>query len=234
MKLLDKKEIDVSKAKERLIEVHEGKKLAEKVDQLRSLWADEEKRITVTRDAILASCKATTEAAINELERVKNEITYALAIKAEAEKPLIARSRALDVREEELAKNTIDLNDLVTRTELQAKRFEKAMEEAAETQKKADLFYEGAASINLEAQKAEVAAANKLREADDILLVAKENAKRIGSEVVARDLASLAREGAVLLKERSFADTERKLSVRERDIIDREESHAREVARSKK
>ncbi len=234
MKLLDKREVDLAKAKERHMEVNEGKKLAEKIDQLRLLWASEEKQINESRVSIVAIYKLETQKAMEELEKVQAQVAHAQELKAEAERPLDARMQQLDTREKELEKAAIDLDALVARTERQATRLEKATAEVIDTQKKADAFYEGAASINLESQKREKSSREQLRKAEYIMQSAVTSATRIEAAAKVRDESSRKREGAVIKAEQGFTDRERTLSLRERGIIDREESHAREVARSKK
>ncbi len=234
MKLLDKREVNLAKAKERHMEVQEGKKLADKVDQLRLLWASEERRMKEAKEAMITICRREIKDCMDELESVRRQIEHALGLKAEAEKPLDEKKNRLDRQEEEVAAyaNKVHADGLAV--ELRAIEIGKREVSIIDTMEKANLFYEGAASINLESQKREKGSREQLRKAELAIQSARSYASRVEEAARLRDESSRKREDAVIEKEQGFADRERALSLRERAIIDREESHAREVARSRK
>lgn len=88
MQLLEKRQIDGLKARERHQEILEGKKLAEKVDALRELASREQTNLAKFTEEATTRLKAEIDALISVREGVKSEIKVLEKQKALAKVPL--------------------------------------------------------------------------------------------------------------------------------------------------
>lgn len=234
MRLLQKLDIDLFKAKERKAELDEGRKLAEKVDLLRRTLPEEEARIKAHRDAVVAECQRDIEAAIARRRQASAEADAEEArgrkamepvgdlIEAAARRSADSDARfaaALQAEERALAHESEARNELAAA---------KALLEQAERDK-------GATAGALESAKAaEKEARKKLREAAEAKEAALRERDEAHADCFRREALVAERERNARLKEDSFAQRERALSVRERAIIDREETLQREFTRKQK
>lgn len=84
MKLLSKREIDASKALERKLEVDEGRKLAEKVDMLRRLYAEEQAKFARFRDETIHAVLGEIRILIEERDSLRSKVRQ---LRTEADLP---------------------------------------------------------------------------------------------------------------------------------------------------
>lgn len=88
MQLLEKRQIDGLKARERYQEIQEGKKLAEKVDALRELSAKEQTNLAKFSEESMSRLKAEIDKLITVREDIKSEIKVLERQKSLAKEPL--------------------------------------------------------------------------------------------------------------------------------------------------
>lgn len=116
VKLLSKREIDVAKARDRQREIAEGTKLANRVDGLRELAADEEKALNDFRIKTLTAIQAEIDPKIIERDELLNELVALRDERKSLLKPLDeewlrvrAVSRELDKDAEAIAQKEAQL-----------------------------------------------------------------------------------------------------------------------------
>lgn len=234
MKLLDKREIDVAKAAERHMEIEEGRRLAVRVDSLRELFSKEQGSLAKYRDETmkealkqLAEVTAKRDQMIEERLEAEEQRNAALKpvddIKAEADRVLEV-ARATQARAEE---KEGDAN-------IAKKAAEELLLDAKLERDQLKGLREGAVEINLEAQRHEKAARERLRESEKFQEEVKRKAEAISEAADVRDEESKRREAAVIEAERKVAHDAAELGTRERDIIDREERLKKSESLAKK
>lgn len=103
IRLLQKKEIDVIKAKERKIEIDEGVKLAKRIDSLREIQAEEEASLYKFRcETVSKIGKEITEKSF-ERDTLIHEISQLKDKRVALEKPLTAEWKSLEKEKESFA-----------------------------------------------------------------------------------------------------------------------------------
>lgn len=119
MKLLPKSEIAKAKVKDRQLEVQEGVKLANRVDNLRETVATEEKVLSDFRREALSSIQAEIDAIISYKNNLNEDVSFLESRKKIALEPLIEREASIKNREIEidLEKKEISHNREVLRKE---------------------------------------------------------------------------------------------------------------------
>lgn len=208
MKLLTKQEIQGLKARERLQEIQEGKKLASTVDALRQVRADEEKALERFRVETLSTIHTQVSEEEKKLALLKSEVSIAEDRRAKALIPLTEEAKRIEEEKESLGK----LSEEVSEREVSLKKKEKAYDELSREleQEKKRIESERTRSIQ-SLEEAE----QKKKEAHNTLL----NAKKIESEaekekeVVMKDLQE--RSQAILNRENENKLREDRMTRRE-------------------
>jgi chromosome segregation ATPase len=221
MKLLKKNEAVVLKAKERQIEIEQGKQLAERVDNLRRIAAEEEaslknfrersvaelhdsiKELTAKRDSLVAQLKSieedpdTAEKLVNSLiEKLKKQLAKADA----REKQLEAKMRGLEKKEERLA--------------LTMKEAEENKRQTASRLKSITKDYEHSTNLRKEAQRIYVQAEIEKRSFEELK-------RETSFEFLRREANILEREKSVEMQRKHIALQYTDLHERERALADK-------------
>jgi hypothetical protein len=144
--LLKKSDIDRLKATERSQTIAEGKKLAERVDRLRQLQAEEEHKLHLFRQEALTHIHEEITTETDTLNALKKEVTDLKKEREELQKPL-------DEAWEDVARE---------RNHLHALRLEVETEKLTQERDRADLDNE-----RRDAERAALKLSNLLREAED-------------------------------------------------------------------
>lgn len=231
MKLLSKQDIDLAKARERKMEIDEGKKLAERVDTLRRVLPAEMARLEEFRDKTVAAVKADIEQILERKNRLSKEADAEEERRARAMEPLTERERELDRREEAIKAG--EAENKKQADQVTADRIALLGEESRLQARIEDIGKRDAESkcMNDEAQITSKNARKALREAAFERDTAKKEREQSIDELKRREAAVAVREREAALKDESFARRERDLSLRSRAIIDREEEVSRELRR---
>lgn len=233
MRLLDKFQINTSKALERKLEVDEGKKLAGSVDALRELQSKEQSSLSQWRDAAMSQAKRDIGESLAELAGVRSQIATAQQQRDALNKPLTDREREIDLKDAKLNQRV---------TELDERELAIRIKEGTVGTKEQDLNVKevhlneletGTISLNLEAQRREKEARTLLRDAEKTSQAAKDYKAAVDADIGARQVDLAARENAADLRQNAQDREEVRLSLRERAIIDREEQLEREINRNK-
>lgn len=234
MRLLDKLQINLSKAVERKLEVDEGRKLAERVDALRELSATEAANLERFRGESLAQAKADIGVLVaekgsllGEVERLRSDRDFLLKPVDLREMELDGRKEALDERERGLLAE----KSLVIKLEDKAKE---AFSRASVALKAAENREDDAKTDQQAAAASRKSAGGLMRESQKWLDKAKEEARQVLEDVDRRDAAMAVRERELLMRQEGLAREQQALSLRERAIIDREETLEREIIRLSK
>lgn len=233
MKILQKKEIDLFKAKERHLEVQEGRKLAEKVDSLRELVAKEQANLTKFREETIAKVHAQIDDLINTKVALEAEVGTLENRRTNAQKPVDLKLSEIASREEVISQDKKEIADRVATLdekkrqldarESNVKNSEESLAQLKEAIKKAS------ESVLLDKKNANA----DLREAQKIREKAQQESKRISGDLKAREDAVAARERDVLNEYAHIAEQTKHFSALERAIIDREETLDRDIKRAR-
>lgn len=231
MRLLDKKEVDIAKAKERRLEVDEGFKLASKVDGLRRLVAEEQAKFDKWRDAMISAIKAEIALWTEKRDTIESEAKHAEERKRAALEPIKERENAVELKEKDIAEQrerlAIDqakLNQFAASIGEREGKLKDAENAITLSKNEADRLLE-TAIIEKKSSSASIRAASARLEKIE------GERKAILEELKGREGRVAERERNASLREKAFAQREDALSRRERDIIDREETLAREIKR---
>ena len=234
MKLLQKKDIDLSKARERHLEVQEGKKLAGAVDRLRELRANEEASLDKFREGTVAKVRAQIDDLINTRTALEAEVGTLEVRRANAQKPVDERAAEFSARENLLKKDKVDLAGEAT---MLREAEEQLRKDRAHVDKLGEFALEAAQDAEKaseEALKDKKAANAALRDAQNVLEEAKKREKQVGEALLARETSVSARERDVKNGYAHLSEQSAALSLRERAIIDREETLLRGIRRMEK
>ena len=231
MKLLSKQEVDLAKAKDRRLEIDEGKKLAVKVDKLRQLAQDEQAKFLMWRDEQIAAVKAEILVWVEKLDALKHDVQWYEDRRAKALVPVDERKEELRLQAEENEKERIRLEGLERSIRdmdavLDTKEAKLLVLETNLKTEETNLF-----SLKKSISNEKTAAFEAINEASAKALATESRNNAISQELIVREGKVAEREKNAMLKEHSFAQAEAGLSKRERVIIDREERAAREIRR---
>ncbi len=106
LKLLNRRELDSAKAKDRQKEIDEGKKLATRVDILRRTVADEERTLDQFRVTTVASIQTEIDGKIKEKDKLDEELAVRREERKALLKPLNAAWDDVNAQKESLAGET--------------------------------------------------------------------------------------------------------------------------------
>lgn len=231
MKLLSKPAINSAKALERSLEISEGKKLAEKVDQLRELKAQEERNLIKFRDEMKKKILGEIDVLINKKSALQTEVAWLQDVKAEAKKPVdkkekqfAEREAVLNERDADLVQRKVELVEEKRQLKLAREALERDIA-ALEPEKKETK------RLLKEAQQVEKDARAKAREADALYQSATERSNQIAEALLKRETNIAAKERDLKNRSQHLDRVQDQLNVRERAIIDREETQGRELKR---
>lgn len=113
MRLLQKREVDVAKARDQAREVNEGRKLASSVDRLRELRTTEAASLEKFRASTIATIHEEISKEESRLEDLKSEVSELEKRRKEAQEPLDKEREEVERFKEEVAKHR---NELQVRT----------------------------------------------------------------------------------------------------------------------
>lgn len=234
MKLLDKREIDRARNRERALEVEQGRALAVRVDSLRELYSKEQGSLAKFRDETVAMALSDVKAAVQRRDIALEELRVAEEERDAAKGAVDLRVATFERREAELLAGWNGVTEA-------AKGVNAAIQAVEEASRNADAARTTAISREKEARRLQDEAV-RLRNvaqaqsdaASKVLSDSKEQARQRMDEVSRKEEEVSKREGAATSALVSIAGQTRALSLRERDIIDREEQLARELKRQGK
>ncbi len=234
MRLLEKLQINLSKAIERKTEVDQGKKLAASVDALRELKAKEEASLTLFRDQTIAAIKKDIEHWVIRRDSIKSEADAEEARRRHALEPLnekagrIAREQdELDEREERITHRELDIGHMQVVTRGVKDQVEAHLTTAITREKEAE-------RMQLQANSLLKAAEKRVQDAEAIYVSSTKDANRLAIESASREVDQESRNRSLDVMYAHMQQKEKELSIRERAIIDREETFYRELKRQSK
>lgn len=234
MKLLPKSDILIKKAQDQKQAVDEGKKLAQKVDTLRELAANEEASLDKFRSETLEQIhKETTEAAtkrdallgeVRELESAKREalqpLTRELELIDEAREELAQKAAhnatqalTIDAREQSISAKEKEVGQTLLRVETK---------EEAVTRKLADII-----NTETDTKQLNQTAIRLMEEADSIRT-------KLSTELVHREEQCSSNEKRIILREQQLEADKSALVKEWRLLADRKAVHERNINRLKK
>lgn len=199
MKLLDKKTVNLEKAKEKKLEIDEGVKLAKKVATLREAASKEEISLKKFRDENLKNILKEVEEATLKRDSILAQAQDAEARRERALRPLTEEKEEIKAQKEELAQANQQIDEKLlslTQKELSLDKREKdiALEEDR---------------ISDEKKRIEANYADSLREkeqSDRILRETKAHETKILSELEIKGKELLVREAKVMERETELSD----------------------------
>lgn len=234
IKLLSKQEINQRQALQKHAEIEEGRKLAQRVDNLRELAVEEEaslasfraktlkaineeiKKATLEHDAILNEVKALRgklETGFSELEKAKNEVKLKEQDLVSREKQVEERIKLIKQKEKQLKKDFEENLTMASRLEYAQNRLLKINAEAdAKIQTANDMFDDA------ELRRGQV----------DRLY------QRVTEELHHKDITVASKERDLIIRAGHLDERTEALRVKELQLIDREQTLEREYARIKK
>ncbi len=233
IKLLSKQEINQRQANQKRVEVDQGRKLANRVDTLRELAAQEEVSLASFRAKTLKAINAETEQAAKErgemlaqVKTLREEIQIGLkpiekaeiALKAklndikEREDQIKQRTKLIKVKEDDIKNDFQKINAIQLRLTYIQNRLEEMYLDAEDQLNRAEIIFE-----NAELKKREL----DLWE------------KNLREELFAKDINVASRERDITIKEERVQKQHEALNERELQLIDREQTLEREFKRLK-
>ncbi len=231
MKLLDKKEVNASKALERKLEVEEGAKLAKRVDGLRELSAREEESLRRFKDAAVEAAKAEIGFFIGKRDKARDEAKEAEHLREVAMRPVYLKEAELESREVYVKAIEKALSERKEGADSRDLELSLRLEECRAAEQKAGAVSDRARKFHDQALKKLQEADEKLQEADNALAAARSEAKSVQEGLELRKGSMLGMEETLRAQYAHAAAEEERLSILERAIIDREQQLEREVGR---
>ncbi len=215
MQLLEKRQIDGLKAKERQQEIQEGKKLAEKVDALRELASREQTNLSKFTEESVAHLKAEIGTLIDDKEALKTEIRELELQKSIAQVPLDNKWAEFHEKQSELESLGIELHE---------KQRQITQKEAEADKRLRDLSVESSRVSDEHARISEVLSqTDRLKkEADTTVQDARNQAATVHLTAEFRDNTSRDRENRLNISEKSLKESEEAIHIHTKDLEDRE------------
>lgn len=233
LKLLDKRDIQAKKAKERSQEVAEGVKLARRIDALRETQAEEQSSLESFRVRTIETINKEIKALADTRDLLSGEVKNLEDRKKEALKPIDAELKKLEKEREEVNSKKIEiassLKDIQEQTKILNKR-EKQIKRTEEIT--ADLHLQSESLFNERNQRLSHA---KEIEQEMALSQERHNSRLVSLEKEVVDKLSqaeltLSKARATLKK---ASEKEKELSEKEVLLIDREQTLERSIIRLK-
>lgn len=221
IKLLKKSDIQAQKNVEKRIEIDQGKQLAERIDRLREVAAQEERSLAEFRSKTVASINAEITTLTEQVSGLKRELqsmmedrelgmTKVYALEKEASDNL----HNAQLKNARADKALFELED-------KQKALIKAEKELAKRQKQLETLEKQAQNDTTEAQNLLVSAKETANQTANISNAAHELRDRVSSELYDKDVELAARERAVTYRTESLNAREQELNDRERAINDK-------------
>lgn len=231
MLLPDKAQVHRSQILERKIDIEQGKKLSSKLDELRRLVADEEANFKKARERSVELMKKEIAEWVHKRDQAKKEYEEMQNAVDAPKKDLEKRKKTIEEAEEKLNRISERLAETARNFDLRSKQLKMDEDAIAEALKNAKIALDDAEHIQKQAlseakqsrtasKDREMAADKKFGEADDRL-----------EAVSIREKKAEEREKILTGIAANLVEEQHKLSLRERDIIDREETLKREATR---
>ena len=231
MKLLKKEEIGKHKAAERQREVDEGVKLAQRVDALREVAAQEEASLEKFRRETIATIHKEIEAATAERDTLKAEVKTLQTQREEAMIPVVEAWKK--VKETALLHDKIqqELNDRHTGLKVKEGYADETLRDLSTRKERVRQEEARTHELLVEADQKRDAAAETEMKANDLLIKAIKTMEQ--TEAKGSELASFleAREKAIALKEEELRKQEIDLAKEFSRLKDREATLERNLKR---
>ena len=234
MRLLAKQEVQNIKTSERKLEIDQAFKLATRVDTLRQTVADEEVNLTKFRNETVKKIQGEIDSLIHKKSTLENDVKNLSEEKKSLQIPLDKEWEKVREKRTDLVKVEHDLSDrefVVKRTEMAVLKVQKDLDiEESRIKDRKSLSEQ------------------KLKEADEILLSAKDvELKTLEDQVRARtyfeekEKGLVSRETELNARERDVENgkknndkVRKSLSLKEAQLIDREQTLDRSIERLRK
>ena len=231
MKLLDKKQIDVSKAKDRELEIREGAKLAKKVDIPRETFSKEQTNLTQFRNETLQKVKDEITKVVSQKDEIIKDIAEleekrkALLVPLNKEWEEVRKAKAhLEFENEILRENLTAIGQSETDLSERAQKLE--VEESRISDMKVETF-----KLNVQAEQAKeeaIAILNRIKVSEQAVNLDIQN--RL-STVAKREEEISYRELDLVNQLNGIKDKEDSIIRKEIQLRDREETLGREILR---
>lgn len=234
IRLLPKKEIDRAKATDRAREVEEGRKLAQRVDSLREIAANEEASLQKFRNETIKKINEEITVKTKEKEDLVAEVATLKRDRAEALRPITEELVSLEKRKKEIEEDNTRLEAKENSLEEQQEVIREALHAAKQERQKARADMELSNDHLLESERklklAEKAVAETHRIKESIALLKEE----VEADLRKRDLLMATRERSCTIREARIEQDFRELEKEKIKIKDRKEMLDRQFIRSKK
>lgn len=232
MDLLSKQQIDIAQAQERKLTIDEGKKIAERVDQLRELYSKEQSSLMAYRDGVTETIQQEIGLLLEQKAAVVEEIATLTDQMNALMKPINDRATEFDTREQA---NQVKEDEL-RRLERKLNETQGVLDsQVQDIERKEQLNVDRSAQAEIDMAEARKQKAEALAAAEQCGIDTEKAAIRlqqIKDDILYREAECAARERELAMHREWIAGEQDKLNMRERAIIDREERFAREVKRT--
>lgn len=231
MKLLDKREIDRAKAAERKLDIDQGAKLASKVDKLRELASKEEGSLNRYVAAVREAALAQVAEYVKQRDQALSDAITAQQQRDALLKPINYRAEEFKSREAalEAAREALkqDKQMLAGRSALMDKRENEARVAKEINDEEAAALHK----ISIETLRLQKESRADRSTSANLLADTETKAGQILADAGKKSMDLKARELSHARDREKLANDVKALNARERAIIDREETLARELRR---
>lgn len=234
LKLLNKSDIDKTKAAERQREIEEGLKLAKRVDNLREVVAREDSALSKFRSETLSTIQTEIEDFTEKKDLLYAEVQVLEGIKAiglhsvqEKRKELEDFKKELDERKNTLESEAGALSEREAQIQASERELHVKQTDTDAMHKRISELYVSADTLNNEAERKHLLASQ-------VLIKAEAEAGSKNENVTQREAWVTGREEVVLQKEEELRTKELKLAEDWSLLKDREKTLEREIKRIKK
>lgn len=234
MKLLQKSEIQTLKARDFVREAQEGKKLAEMVDRLREIKAQEEASLTNFRVKTLAKIHDEITQEQEKLATLKGEVKTLEERRKDALKPLDEIKKQIAREREFLDERSKSLDDRDRLLEARDATSQNTLKKASDALERAKNREMAATESLREASKTNTAAQKALDNAKKVEKSASDLKSKVTQELLHRDIMASSRERGITMKENNLAIREAELADGWKLLEDRKEMFERQIKRNKK
>ena len=234
MRLLQKSDINKAKAVAQKMDIDEGAKLERRIDNLRSVLAEEEQSLKRFRTTAIAKIHEETKAAAQERDTILDEVRELRKERKELMQPLEKEWAELYKEQKRVAKESEETNSRTITAQEAERQAKKAVRQASNILAKAaqrdDLTREKLSEAVAAEREAKVVLAN----AKKIEAKAKQLSDDMTKELIHRDMDSASRERSITMKEANLKTGEAELAKGWALLEDRKQAFERQIKRLKK
>jgi len=234
MRLLPKSEINVRQAQQKRAEIDEGVKLANRVDNLREIAAQEEASLSSFRNTTLKAIGEEVKKAEEERNVILKEVVDLRKELSEGTKQLDTRKDELDSYQKSLERLESDLTSRVSALKTLASKLKDQSKQTKEYNDRLIYAHKAIGEVRKEVESSHEQAKSVLSQAikrhDSIVSLA----DKAEQDIQTRDIAVAYKERDLTIRAGHLNHRAEALRIREIQLIDREQTLEREIKRLKK